>query len=96
MNFPENGLSHDLKIPKIDDWISYPEYLCGTQKICMDEFSIIWPDPYPGNLPARVKSYSRAAKDDVSKGLSFKKGLCIISFTKQNFDEVMFCICEAF
>ena len=28
MNFPENGLSHDLKIPKIDDWISYPEYLC--------------------------------------------------------------------
>ena len=41
-------------------------------KNCMDEFSIIRSDSYPGNLPERVKSYSRVSKDDVSKGLSFK------------------------
>ena len=56
----------------------------------MDEFSINRSDLCPGNLPARVKSYSRASKDDVSEGLSFKNGYVSFNMNhERNFDEAM-------
>ena len=89
LTWPQNSKKRRLdKLSRnvSSSWHNFEQNWIETHKNCMDEFSI----NRSSNLPARVKSYSRASKDDVSEGLSFKNGYVSYNMNhERNFDEAM-------